>query len=103
MKEASLADNEKVAVAGVRFFLGSDQDREEADADVVPLEADELVHEERLRGLVRAVPLERGQHRDGDGEEDEYADEGGGHARDGAVQRPQEDDEPREEEEEREL
>lgn len=33
MKEASLADNEKVAVAGVRFFLGSDQDREEADDD----------------------------------------------------------------------
>lgn len=33
MKEASLADNEKVAVAGVRFFLGSDQDREEVDDD----------------------------------------------------------------------
>ncbi len=33
MKEASLADNEKVAVAGVRFFLGSDQEREEADDD----------------------------------------------------------------------
>ncbi|RYP46028.1 hypothetical protein DL768_007708 [Monosporascus sp. mg162] len=33
MKEASLADNEKVAVAGTRFFLGSDQDREEADDD----------------------------------------------------------------------
>lgn len=33
MKEASLADNEKVAVSGVRFFLGSDQDREEADDD----------------------------------------------------------------------
>ena len=33
MKEASLADNEKVAVAGVRFFLGSDHDREEADDD----------------------------------------------------------------------
>ena len=33
MKEASLADNEKVAVAGVRFFLGSDQDREDADDD----------------------------------------------------------------------
>ncbi|RYO90773.1 hypothetical protein DL766_001410 [Monosporascus sp. MC13-8B] len=33
MKEASLADNEKVAVAGTRYFLGSDQDREEADDD----------------------------------------------------------------------
>ncbi|KAK7753818.1 Severe Depolymerization of Actin [Diatrype stigma] len=33
MKEASLADNEKVAIAGVRFFLGSDQDREEEDDD----------------------------------------------------------------------
>lgn len=30
MKEASLADNEKVVVGGVRFFLGGDQEREEA-------------------------------------------------------------------------
>ncbi|KKY22821.1 putative sda1 domain-containing protein [Phaeomoniella chlamydospora] len=29
MKEASLADNEKVAVGGVRFFLGGDKEREE--------------------------------------------------------------------------
>lgn len=32
MKEACLADNEKVVVGGVRFFLGSDQEREEDDA-----------------------------------------------------------------------
>jgi protein SDA1 len=31
MKEASLADNEKVAVGGVRFFLGGDKEREEAE------------------------------------------------------------------------
>lgn len=31
MKEASLADNEKVVVGGVRFFLGGDKEREELD------------------------------------------------------------------------
>lgn len=31
MKEAALADNEKVAVGGVRFFLGGDKEREELD------------------------------------------------------------------------
>ncbi|KAI9814183.1 MAG: Severe Depolymerization of Actin [Pycnora praestabilis] len=31
MKEASLADNEKVVVGGVRFFLGGDKEREEVD------------------------------------------------------------------------
>lgn len=31
MKEASLADNEKVAVGGVRFFLGGDKEREELE------------------------------------------------------------------------
>ncbi|KAF2259320.1 SDA1-domain-containing protein [Lojkania enalia] len=30
MKEASLADNEKVIIGGVRFFLGGDKEREEA-------------------------------------------------------------------------
>ncbi|KAI4144582.1 MAG: hypothetical protein L6R39_004118 [Caloplaca ligustica] len=31
MKEASLADNEKVIVSGVRFFLGGDKEREELE------------------------------------------------------------------------
>ena len=31
MKECSLADNEKVAVGGVRFFLGGDKEREEME------------------------------------------------------------------------
>jgi len=31
MKEAALADNEKVMVGGVRFFLGGDKEREELD------------------------------------------------------------------------
>lgn len=31
IKEASLSDNEKVIVGGVRFFLGGDKDREEAE------------------------------------------------------------------------
>ena len=31
MKEASLADNEKVTVGGVRFFLGGDKEREEME------------------------------------------------------------------------
>ncbi|KAF4121694.1 protein SDA1 [Geosmithia morbida] len=33
MKEACLADNEKVVVGGVRFFLGGDKEREELDDD----------------------------------------------------------------------
>ena len=33
MKEAALADNEKVAVGGVRFFLGGDKEREEMEDD----------------------------------------------------------------------
>ncbi|KUI55255.1 Protein sda1 [Cytospora mali] len=33
MKEASLADNEKVVVGGVRFFLGGDKEREEMEDD----------------------------------------------------------------------
>ena len=33
MKEASLADNEKVVVGGVRFFLGGDKEREEQEDD----------------------------------------------------------------------
>jgi protein SDA1 len=42
MKEACLADNEKVAVGGVRFFLGSDKKRDEledesSDGDAVDL------------------------------------------------------------------
>ncbi|KAI4112093.1 MAG: hypothetical protein LQ339_000101 [Xanthoria mediterranea] len=31
MKEASLADNEKIVIGGVRFFLGGDKEREELD------------------------------------------------------------------------
>ncbi len=42
MKEASLADNEKVVVGGVRFFLGGDKEREEledesSDGDAVDM------------------------------------------------------------------
>lgn len=33
MKECSLADNEKVATAGVRFFLGGDKEREEQEEE----------------------------------------------------------------------
>ena len=33
MKEAALADNEKVVVGGVRFFLGGDKEREELEDD----------------------------------------------------------------------
>lgn len=31
MKEASLSENEKVIIGGVRFFLGGDQEREEME------------------------------------------------------------------------
>ncbi|KAL9116010.1 MAG: hypothetical protein Q9227_000378 [Pyrenula ochraceoflavens] len=33
MKEASLAENEKVAIGGVRFFLGGDKEREELEEE----------------------------------------------------------------------
>ena len=33
MKEAALADNEKVAVGGIRFFLGGDKEREKIEDD----------------------------------------------------------------------
>lgn len=33
MKEAALADNEKVVIGGVRFFLGGDKEREELEDD----------------------------------------------------------------------
>ena len=46
MKEASLADNEKVVVGGVRFFLGGDKEREEMDdassADEAPIDIGKL-------------------------------------------------------------
>lgn len=39
MKEASLAENEKVIVGGVRFFLGGDKEREEMEDDDSDAEA----------------------------------------------------------------
>ena len=39
MKEASLADNEKVIVGGVRFFLGGDKEREELEDESSDAEA----------------------------------------------------------------
>ncbi|EON97830.1 putative sda1 domain-containing protein [Phaeoacremonium minimum UCRPA7] len=42
MKEASLADNEKVVVGGVRFFLGGDKEREELEDDSSDEEAIDL-------------------------------------------------------------
>ena len=48
MKEASLADNEKVIVGGVRFFLGGDKEREELDdesSDEDPIDTGKLRHQ----------------------------------------------------------
>jgi protein SDA1 len=42
MKEACLADNEKVIVGGVRFFLGGDKEREELEDDSSDEEAIDL-------------------------------------------------------------
>lgn len=42
MKEISLADNEKVVVAGVRFFLGGDKEREELEDESSDEEAVDL-------------------------------------------------------------
>ena len=39
MKEASLADNEKVIIGGVRFFLGGDKEREELEDESSDVEA----------------------------------------------------------------
>ena len=48
MKEASLADNEKVIVGGVRFFLGGDKEREELEdesSDEEALDLGKLKHQ----------------------------------------------------------
>lgn len=42
MKEASLADNEKVTVGGIRFFLGGDKEREELEDESSDEEAVDL-------------------------------------------------------------
>ena len=42
MKEASLADNEKVIVGGIRFFLGGDKEREELEDESSDEEAIDL-------------------------------------------------------------
>ena len=42
MKEASLADNEKVIIGGVRFFLGGDKEREELEDESSDEEAVDL-------------------------------------------------------------
>jgi len=46
MKECALADNEKVVVGGVRFFLGGDKEREEQEEES---ESDEEIDMARLR------------------------------------------------------
>ena len=42
MKEASLADNDKVIIGGIRFFLGGDQEREEIEDESSDEEAIDL-------------------------------------------------------------
>lgn len=49
MKEASLTDNEKVIIGGVRFFLGGDKEREEMEEES---SGDEAVDVARLRHQV---------------------------------------------------
>jgi protein SDA1 len=49
MKEASLTDNEKVVIGGVRFFLGGDKEREEMEDES---SGDEAIDVARLRHQV---------------------------------------------------
>lgn len=63
MKEASLADNIKVAVGGVRFFLGVDQEMEESSDEEDEVDIRKLKHQaginkkskKQSRNLERAV------------------------------------------------
>ncbi|KAI9808180.1 MAG: hypothetical protein M1825_004637 [Sarcosagium campestre] len=51
MKEASLSDNDKVTVGGVRFFLGGDKEREEAEdesSDEDDIDVGKLKHQTRV-------------------------------------------------------
>ena len=48
MKEASLADNEKIVIGGVRFFLGGDKEREELEdesSDEVAIDMGKIKHQ----------------------------------------------------------
>jgi protein SDA1 len=51
MKEACLADNEKVIVGGVRFFLGGDKEREEIEDDSSDDEAVDLKQVKHQAGI----------------------------------------------------
>lgn len=53
MKEASLADNEKVVVGGVRFFLGGDKEREELEDESSDEEAVDLGKLKHQMGINR--------------------------------------------------
>ncbi|CAN8103288.1 unnamed protein product [Discula destructiva] len=51
MKEAALADNEKVVVGGTRFFLGGDKEREEMEDDDTDDEAIDLKKLQHQHGI----------------------------------------------------
>ena len=53
MKEASLADNEKVVVGGVRFFLGGDKEREEMEDESSDEEAVDIGKLKHQMGINR--------------------------------------------------
>lgn len=63
MKEACLADNEKVIVGGTRFFLGGDKEREEMDDDDSDAEAVDLKKLQHQHGINKKTKKQANKYR----------------------------------------
>lgn len=64
MKEACLADNEKVVVGGTRFFLGGDKEREEMEDDSSDEEAVDLKRLQHQQGINKKTKKKTKQYKD---------------------------------------
>lgn len=63
MKEACLADNEKVVVGGTRFFLGGDKERQEIEDDSSDGEAVDLKKMQHQHGINKKTKKKAKQYR----------------------------------------
>lgn len=63
MKEASLADSEKVIVGGTRFFLGGDKEREEMEDDSSDEEAVDLKKMQHQHGINKKTKKQAKQYK----------------------------------------
>ncbi|KAF3766001.1 SDA1-domain-containing protein [Cryphonectria parasitica EP155] len=64
MKEACLADSEKVIVGGTRFFLGGDKEREEMEDDSSDEEAIDLKKMQHQQGINKKTKKKAKQYKD---------------------------------------